>query len=58
MDSGWSSTPWVVVMQDDDGGRYDVRVPAAIGRRDAFNQARHDHPDDSPVDALLAVEAL
>lgn len=38
-----------VVMEDDDGGRRDVTISAALGPRDAKGQARDLFPYESPV---------
>lgn len=47
----WNPTPWVVLMEDDDGDRINVRIAAAIGRRDAYGQARDLHPYYTPLRA-------
>lgn len=47
----WNPRPWLVLMEDDDGGRYTVRVPAAIGRHDAKSQARDMRPDLAVLNA-------
>ncbi len=52
-DSEYVLQPYLVLMRDDDGDRIRVRVPKAIGKQDARNQARLDHPDYQP----LSVEA-
>ena len=52
-DSEWQPRPFRVLMEDDDGGRHNVIIRAAIGPRDAMGQARDRHPYDS---ALRAVE--
>ena len=41
--------PYLVLMVSDDGDRKQVRVPAALGKQDARNQARLDWPDYSPL---------
>lgn len=48
----WNPRPFVVVMEDEDEFRINVRVPAAIGRHDAMNQAR----DMRPGFMVLAAE--
>jgi hypothetical protein len=40
----WQPRPFVVVMEDYDEDRINVRIPAAIGPRDAENQARDLRP--------------
>lgn len=50
----WQPRRFRVVMEDDDGGRHNVIIPAAIGPRDAMSQARDLYPYDS---ALTAEEA-
>jgi hypothetical protein len=54
VDPDWQPRPWKVVLEDDDGDRITVRVEAAIGKRDAFNQARFRQPFYVP---LMAEEA-
>ncbi len=47
----WQPRPFRVVMEDDDQGRHNVIIRAAVGPRDALNQARELHPYDSPLTA-------
>lgn len=47
----WNPRPFRVVMQDDDGIRHNVIIPAAIGPRDAESQARDRFPYDVPLKA-------
>ena len=53
VDSEWRPRPWVVLVCDrwDEDDRHEVRIPAAIGRHDAYSQARELHPGCSPLDA-------
>ena len=53
-DSEWQPRPFVVVMEDQDDFRIKVRIPAAIGRRDAMNQARDLRPGYVALDAKEA----
>ena len=41
----WAPRPFSVVMEDWDHDRIKLRIPAAIGRHDAENQARDLRPD-------------
>lgn len=56
---GWQPTPWTVYMADryDPDYRFFVRIPAAIGRHDAENQAREQHPEGSPLRAYPVPKA-
>jgi len=49
----WTPRAWDVLMCDryDEDFRFMVRVDAAIGPRDAMNQAREIHPEGSPLRA-------
>jgi len=58
-DSDYSLHRYRVLMEGDDEGRIWVTVAAAMGPRDAQNQAREDHPEWTPIKAevLNPVEA-
>jgi len=49
----WLPTEWRVTLCDrwEPDIRFDVRIPAAIGRHDALSQARDKYPDCSALDA-------
>ena len=54
MSTEWNPRRFRVLLEDEDGGRRNVIIRAAIGRMDALNQAREEFPDDY---ALTAEEA-
>ncbi len=47
-DSEYVLQPYLVLMRDDDGDHIHVHVKA-MGKQDARNQARLDHPDYQPL---------
>lgn len=51
---GWQPRRFRVLMEEEDGGRYHLTIPRALGRHDALNQAHDQFPDDY---ALTAEEA-
>ncbi len=54
-DSDYTLQPYLVLMRDDDGDRICVLVSKAMGKHDARNQARLDHPDYQPLDVSEAL---
>lgn len=57
-DSEYVLNRYRVLMQDDDDDRKWVNIAAALGPRDAENQARLDHPYWTPLKAELHPESV
>lgn len=54
--AAWQPAPWRVTMCDrfEPDIRFDVRIPAAIGKNDAIGQARERYPGCSALQAVPA----